>query len=78
MLPRPPLQSYMPFGCGNHACVGQRYATHHLICFLAVLATTVTWTRETHPKSHLDVAYLPTLYPVDTLVHLQPAPGSTA
>ena len=64
-------KSWMVFGCGNHSCVGQRYATHHLICFLAVLATTVTWERTTNPKSN-EVDYLPTLYPHDCVLRFAP------
>jgi hypothetical protein len=55
-------KAFMPFGCGNHACVGQRYAIHHLICFLAVMATASKgWTRITKHNGPLDVGYYPTL-----------------
>lgn len=61
--------SFMPFGCGNHSCVGQRYAIHHLIAFLAVLAGSCTWQRVRTAQSD-GVAYLPTLYPADSIIKI--------
>jgi cytochrome P450 family 710 subfamily A protein len=63
-------KSWMVFGCGNHSCVGQRYAIHHLICFLAVLSTTVEWDRVRTARSQ-EVDYLPTLYPADCIMHFK-------
>lgn len=37
--------NYLVFGHGPHYCVGKEYANNHLIAFLAILSTTLDWTR---------------------------------
>lgn len=37
--------NYMVFGHGPHYCVGKEYAINHLITFLAILSTSLDWTR---------------------------------
>ena len=38
--------NFLPFGCGPHYCVGREYAMNHLTAFVALMATTLDWTRE--------------------------------
>lgn len=64
-------KSWMVFGCGAHACVGQQYSIHHLTAFLAVVAGRCDFVRKKTPRSD-DVDYLPTLYPFDCLMTLKP------
>ncbi|KAK4529913.1 hypothetical protein CCYA_CCYA02G0778 [Cyanidiococcus yangmingshanensis] len=58
---------FMTFGCGPHMCVGRNYAINHLMCYLAVLATTVDWTRVRTAHSD-EIIYLPTIYPADSVI----------
>lgn len=37
--------NYLVFGHGPHYCVGKEYAINHLITFLAILSTSLDWTR---------------------------------
>jgi cytochrome P450 family 710 subfamily A protein len=37
--------NYLVFGHGPHYCVGKEYANNHLIAFLAILSTSLDWTR---------------------------------
>lgn len=37
--------NYLVFGHGPHYCVGKEYAINHLIAFLAILSTSLDWTR---------------------------------
>lgn len=37
--------NYMVFGHGPHYCVGKEYANNHLITFLAIVATSLDWSR---------------------------------
>jgi cytochrome P450 len=37
--------NYMVFGHGPHYCVGKEYANNHLIAFLAIVATSLDWSR---------------------------------
>jgi len=58
---------FLTFGCGPHMCVGRNYAINHLMCYLAVLATTVDWTRVRTVHSD-EIIYLPTIYPADSVI----------
>lgn len=44
--------NYLVFGHGPHYCVGKEYANNHLIAFLAILSTTLDWTRTRYVTSH--------------------------
>jgi cytochrome P450 family 710 subfamily A protein len=58
---------FLTFGCGPHMCVGRNYAINHLMCYLAVLSTTVDWTRVRTAHSD-EIIYLPTIYPADSVI----------
>lgn len=62
--------NYLVFGHGPHYCVGKEYAVNHLTVFLAVLATSLDFTRHRSAKSG-DTIYLPTLYPGDSVFELR-------
>eukprot|EP01025_Chloroclados_australasicus_P004916 TRINITY_DN11346_c0_g1_i2.p1 TRINITY_DN11346_c0_g1~~TRINITY_DN11346_c0_g1_i2.p1 ORF type:complete len:538 (-),score=42.28 TRINITY_DN11346_c0_g1_i2:444-2057(-) len=61
---------FLTFGHGPHRCVGQEYATQHLVCFLAILSMAMEWNRVKGPDSD-KYTYLPTIYPRDTIVSLR-------
>ena len=63
---------FLTFGCGPHSCVGQTYAINHLVAFAARLAATVDLSRKRTADSD-DFLYLPTVYPKNCLLHMQPA-----
>uniref|UniRef100_A0A383WDD1 sterol 22-desaturase n=1 Tax=Tetradesmus obliquus TaxID=3088 RepID=A0A383WDD1_TETOB len=58
--------NYMVFGHGPHYCVGKEYANNHLITFLAILSTSLDWSRTRTPDSDR-IKYLPTIYPWDSI-----------
>lgn len=62
--------NFLVFGHGPHYCVGKEYATNHLTCFLARMATDVDWTRLRSKESD-KIIYLPTLYPGDSVFSLK-------
>lgn len=59
--------NYLVFGHGPHYCVGKEYAINHLITFLAILSTSLDWTRFRTPDSER-IKYLPTIYPYDSVI----------
>ena len=63
-------ESFLTFGTGPHACVGQNYAINHLTAFLAELANTCEWERKLTSKSR-DFEYLPTVNPGDCLIRIK-------
>lgn len=64
-------KNFLVFGTGPHMCAGREYAINHMMVFLAVLATTCTWTRKRTSKSD-ELAFLPSAYPADCIVTLKP------
>lgn len=64
-------ENFLTFGVGPHSCVGKEYAINHLIAFVSIMSMKTDWTRRKTPKSE-DIAYLPTIYPAECLVTLQP------
>lgn len=57
-------KQFMTFGAGPHACLGYRYAMNHIMCYLALLAHEVDFTRK-HTSNMHEIIYLPTIYPAD-------------
>ena len=65
------VKNFLVFGTGSHMCAGREYAVNHMMVFLAVLATTCTWTRKRTSKSD-ELAFLPSAYPADCVVTMKP------
>jgi cytochrome P450 family 710 subfamily A protein len=59
--------NFIPFGCGPHACLGQRYALNHMALFISLLATKAKFVRKQTANMH-DIDYFPTLVPADGCV----------
>ena len=59
-------------------CVLLTVGGHDLqVAFLAIMSTSVDWTRRRTPKSD-DWIYLPTVYPADSYITMQPRGGRAA
>lgn len=63
---------FLTFGAGPHACLGYQYAINHLCAFAARLAVSVDMERRRDGESD-KMVYLPTLYPANCMLHMQPA-----
>ncbi|CAF1264122.1 unnamed protein product [Didymodactylos carnosus] len=56
-------KQFLTFGCGPHACIGQRYAQNHIMLFLSILSDYQFERQNTSNKD--EIIYLPTIYPAD-------------
>jgi len=58
---------FLTFGHGPHYCMGREYAMNHLVCFVALLAPNLDWTRHQSPdvRDPDELLFTPTVIPPD-------------